>query len=423
MAAKVTVAIPVYNGESYIGELLDSILEQSYQDFKVVICDDISIDGTENVVRSFRDDRIEYHKNRERLGSPANFNRTIDFANTAYTYIIHADDKMLPCNLAKKVAVLEDHPNVVMVHSNVYVIDQNGVVLREHYMPHAREDGFEDGMSFFFKTWCGKNTVSACSPLLRTATVQEIGGYDESIRFTSDWEFWMRLALHGDVAYLGDVCACYRLHTTNLSAACYIERGKGNNFLGFSANHKACARVLERCRHMFKYPEVLEQWLRLAYYHKALKRVPFLLQLGEIEEASQHLRFASDEREAVASISMQNTLSSALSSRYLEATIRINLAFAHLLEKGCRRVAIYGCGAFVQKVLSSFRSPPVDIICFVDDAFFEGTRFFGWPAYPLSTAPLAEVDAILLASDYHNHTMKDNLERIGFEGGVINPFC
>ena len=114
-ARAVSVCLPTYNGAAYIETALRSILHQTYQDFELLVVDDGSTDATLDIVRSFSDPRIRLHRNPERLGIPANWNRCLELAGGAFVCLFHQDDAMLPENLERKVQLLSADETVGFV--------------------------------------------------------------------------------------------------------------------------------------------------------------------------------------------------------------------------------------------------------------------------------------------------------------------
>ena len=123
---RVSVCIPVRNGADYIAECLESVLAQTFGDFELLVVDNCSTDDTETIVRRYTDRRLRYIRNAKNLGLVGNANRCLQLASSEYVGLFHHDDVMLPENLARKVSVLDAHPGVGFVHSNVLLIDQKG---------------------------------------------------------------------------------------------------------------------------------------------------------------------------------------------------------------------------------------------------------------------------------------------------------
>jgi glycosyltransferase involved in cell wall biosynthesis len=144
----VTVGMPVYNGDNYLAETLDSILGQTYQNFEVVISDNGSTDGTESICRDYstKDARVKYSRSDVNLGVSRNFRRTVGMSSGDYFMFLAHDDKLAPEFLEKCVAVLDGRPDVVSCYPKAIEIDSQGNALykKEQFLdadspkPHLR---------------------------------------------------------------------------------------------------------------------------------------------------------------------------------------------------------------------------------------------------------------------------------------------
>lgn len=124
--ALVSIGLPVYNGEPYLIEAIQSILNQTYRHFELIICDNASTDRTAEVCQDFaaRDARIRYFRNVRNLGAARNFNLTVDKASGVYFKWSPADDCIAPEFLSRSVEVLDKDPGVVLCQSQLKVIDE-----------------------------------------------------------------------------------------------------------------------------------------------------------------------------------------------------------------------------------------------------------------------------------------------------------
>lgn len=125
MAAKVSIALPVYNGDRYLSQAIGSILAQTYRDFELIISDNASTDGTQDICRGFerRDSRIRYYRQARNVGASPNFNVCYEHASGEYFKWAAHDDFHEPEYLAECVKVLDTHPDAVLCHSMVRLVD------------------------------------------------------------------------------------------------------------------------------------------------------------------------------------------------------------------------------------------------------------------------------------------------------------
>ena len=128
---KVSIGLAVYNGERYLREAIDSILAQTYTDFELIISDNASIDGTAQICQEYasQDPRIRYHRNPTNIGGANNENLTFRMARGEYFRLAAHDDYLAPTLLEKCVSVLEQMPDVILVYTEIFEIDEEGKVV------------------------------------------------------------------------------------------------------------------------------------------------------------------------------------------------------------------------------------------------------------------------------------------------------
>ena len=119
----VSVIVPVRNRRALLRRLLDALAAQTFGDFELIVSDNASSDGTEALVRSYRDERIRYVKHERNMGAVSNFNRCMAMSRGRYVTVVNDDDVMLAENLLLKVHALNEHPNVGFVYSGYQVVD------------------------------------------------------------------------------------------------------------------------------------------------------------------------------------------------------------------------------------------------------------------------------------------------------------
>lgn len=125
---RVSIGLPVYNGERFLTETLDAILTQTFEDFELVISDNASTDGTQAICEAYaaRDSRIRYHRSERNRGAGWNFNRVFELSSGEYFKWAAHDDLMAPTFLEKCVEVLDRDPSVVVCYSWTRLVDEQG---------------------------------------------------------------------------------------------------------------------------------------------------------------------------------------------------------------------------------------------------------------------------------------------------------
>lgn len=131
--ARVTVGLPVYNGERFLEQTLQSILAQTYADFELLISDNASSDATPEIARDFsrRDRRVRYSRNDVNIGADRNYNRCIELARGDYFWGIGYDDLADSTYLERCTAILEGHPSIALCHTRMFRIDGSGQIIGE----------------------------------------------------------------------------------------------------------------------------------------------------------------------------------------------------------------------------------------------------------------------------------------------------
>ena len=126
---KVSICIPTFNGAGYIREVIDSVLQQEYQDFEIVIVDNCSTDQTAAVVKEFssRYENIRFFRNEENIGLAGNLNRCLEYARGEYIKYLCVDDLLLPGCLEQMAAALDEHPTVSLVCGGRLSINEAGL--------------------------------------------------------------------------------------------------------------------------------------------------------------------------------------------------------------------------------------------------------------------------------------------------------
>lgn len=130
IAPRLSIGLPVYNGERFLRFALDSILNQTYRDFELIISDNASTDETMRICQEYaaRDPRIHYIRNVENIGATANFNRLFEMARGELFKWAAADDVISPTFLEKCIQVLDSDPSIILCYSRVDRIDSSGEI-------------------------------------------------------------------------------------------------------------------------------------------------------------------------------------------------------------------------------------------------------------------------------------------------------
>ena len=143
----VSIGLPVFNGEDFLENALDSILNQTYKNIEVIVCDNASTDRTSSIISAYHknDDRIKYHRQEINIGAAGNYNRTFELSKGKYFKWAAHDDVMHENYIEQCVQTLESDPSTSLVQSLVGQIDENGIVTTHVYT--GIDDIFSDDTS------------------------------------------------------------------------------------------------------------------------------------------------------------------------------------------------------------------------------------------------------------------------------------
>ena len=213
--ARIDVIIPAYNYGRYLPTCVESVFRQTVA-ARAVIIDDASTDDTPEVARvlAAADPRVTYVRHPRNLGHIATFNEGIGLASADYMLILSADDFVLPGALDRAVAVMDAHPDVVLAVGDWLEMDPVGLEVPP--VPPAGETEILTGQQFIERSG-PRNLVATPTAVTRTAVQKRVGGYRGELTHAGDMEMWLRLAVHGSVAFIDAIQAVYRRHPQNMS--------------------------------------------------------------------------------------------------------------------------------------------------------------------------------------------------------------
>lgn len=220
----VSIFIPTYNCEVFIKECLDSVLAQNYPNMEIVISDDASTDNTAIILREYKakhPDKIKLNINLNNLGITKNCNVALSMCTGKYIAFFAGDDVMLPGKIQKQVNYMENNLNCTICYHNVEVFFCKNDTQNSLYLHHHAVKPREGDVSVIIKY----GPFSAgCSNMVRSEKISP-QGFDERLLMVSDGLFWIEaLENGGEINYIDEVLARYRLHTHNNSTSKYSER-------------------------------------------------------------------------------------------------------------------------------------------------------------------------------------------------------
>jgi glycosyltransferase involved in cell wall biosynthesis len=203
---KISVLLPVYNTDSvHLRQAIDSILAQTYTDFELIIVNDASTQShVDDVVKSYSDPRIQYHKLNKNMGISAVRNMMASMAQGSYLAVMDHDDCCLPTRFEKQVAVLDKHADIILcgtAHKRFGTLFKNNII-------RYPQDHDTIKATLFFKC-----VVHHPSVMMRRAVFElHAVHYDETYMSSNDRKLYVDLSQYGKLHNLQDVLCLYRLH-------------------------------------------------------------------------------------------------------------------------------------------------------------------------------------------------------------------
>ena len=182
----ISVVIPVYNGEKTILETIESVLNQTFQDFELIVIDDGSTDQTAEIINRIQDSRIKIFSY-SNAGLSASRNRGIAKARGEYISFIDADDLWTADKLESQLKALQENPQAAVAYSWTDCIDESGKFLRRGGYISVTDHVYEKLLLVDF-------VEGGSNALIRKHVFAEVGGFDESFNAVEDWDMWLRLA-------------------------------------------------------------------------------------------------------------------------------------------------------------------------------------------------------------------------------------
>jgi glycosyltransferase involved in cell wall biosynthesis len=208
----VTVLMSVYNGIRYLAESTQSILSQSFSDFEFLIVDDGSTDGSAELIEQFAksDKRIVLLRNETNLGLTRSLNIGLKHARGKYLARQDADDISLPERLELQNKYLEQNPEVGIVGTAYYIINEDGKTIGER-TPTL------DSQLLKSELIIKNHALNHTSVMARTVLLKKLDGYDESLRYAQDYDLWWRLTGISNLGNIGNKLIKWRASKSQIS--------------------------------------------------------------------------------------------------------------------------------------------------------------------------------------------------------------
>ena len=206
---KVTVLMPVYNGEKYIRPAIESILRQTYKDFEFLIINDGSTDESVNIIKSYHDDRIRVVNNKINLKLIQTLNNGIKLSRGKFIARMDCDDISMPVRLEKQVHFMENNPEVGVLGTGIIVIDEKGRHLKKYRYP-SRNSHIRWSLCFY-------SPIVHPTVMIRRHLLLDCCGYNKKMLHAEDYDLWCRLCHRTKLSNLEEYLLYLRKHERNIT--------------------------------------------------------------------------------------------------------------------------------------------------------------------------------------------------------------
>jgi glycosyltransferase involved in cell wall biosynthesis len=223
----ISIVIAVYNGESFLAAALDSLCAQCDDEIEVIVVDGQSTDGTAQILASYSDKLNMKIVEFERVGTwVSKANRGLSIARGDYACFLSNDDLWLEDRLRILRPILCEEPPPTLVLNSSWFIDSQGDRKGLWSCP-LPGDGGRLSSELVVERLLVQNFIASHAPLFLREAALRVGGLDENLWYTSDWDLWLKLAAEGDTVYVPRPLTAFRIHPHSVTMT---ESGQTENF-------------------------------------------------------------------------------------------------------------------------------------------------------------------------------------------------
>lgn len=267
----VSVIIHTYNNEKFIGETVESVLNQTYKDYEIIVVDDGSVDGTRDALLPYMQ-KIRYHY-KENGGIASAKNAGIGLSKAEFIAFLDHDDLWVPDKLKIQMECFNENPEVGLVYAK-YTSFSDGKELRT-----KPEKGYS---GWIFKELLSKSIIQTSTVIVKRECLNAVGPYDESFSLGDEYDMFLRIAKEFQCGFVDKELTRYRVHDTNASK---------NDFLFDSENLGVYKKIYNNFTDLDgEEKKILRK--RIASY--SIKVAEGLYSQGKLEESKQYQKEANN---------------------------------------------------------------------------------------------------------------------------------
>lgn len=208
-AKRVTVFMPVYNGGNYLSEAIESILNQTFKDFELLIINDGSTDNSEEIIKGYKDSRIKYVVNKKNMGIIKTLNKGLDLIQSEYIARMDADDISLPTRLEKQIDFMDKHRDIAVSGTSMLNIYSDGKTKKGI----VKNDPRQIKTMLLFTNALAHPTI-----IIRKKIIDEENlTYNESHQAVEDYGLWVKMSFTNKLANLQEILLKYRVNEKGIT--------------------------------------------------------------------------------------------------------------------------------------------------------------------------------------------------------------
>lgn len=247
---KISVFTYVYNGERFIKNAIESVINQSYRDFEYLILDDGSTDNTAKIARRYLNDKRLKYIYQENIGKDLlHFNelanRSIAYTTGEFVVAIGADDIYLTNKLERQLAEFTKNPELDIVFSDLYFINSNGKILPGDY---KCEYSYSFTQNTLLRMLFRQNIIAHPTALMKRTSIEKLGGFETG--FAADYHYWLKAAPHQKFKFIDEKLMKYRVHDEGAST------GSRSGKMAFDESNSVISMMRDRYTILDFYPEI-----------------------------------------------------------------------------------------------------------------------------------------------------------------------
>lgn len=280
----ISVFIPAYNAVDFVGQAIESVLAQTYQNYELIIINDASTDGTAEVINQYQGHpAVRIYHNAINLGVSGNWRRGVSMCRGDYIVRLDADDFYAPSFLQKAADMFREFPDADLVFTGTNLLYKDGKVRQD--LPY-KENWVRPGLEFLpeILRTCRIWSPSAC---VRRACYEKLGGVIEEMSIHEDWELWVRITANGRIGYIAEALTNIRILNANGCTTSAITKALSPLACDIWLTRLAAGQL------PYQLNEPLLMLLKQGMYDINMAFAVFAMEAGLSESVESHLAFAS----------------------------------------------------------------------------------------------------------------------------------